>query len=90
MSETRRIATSDAGTVVGRFPSRDVLPDQEVVRRVLAGETVLFEVLMRRYNQRLYCVARTILRDDSGFSGGVRWMMSSWNSIARACESAPR
>jgi len=42
-----------------------VLSDDDVVRRVLAGETALFEALMRRYNQRLYRVARAILRDDS-------------------------
>src|SRR5262245_56361816 len=41
------------------------LTDDEVVRRVLDGETMLFEVLMRRYNQRLYRVARAILRDDA-------------------------
>ena len=35
------------------------------MRRVLAGETALFEALMRRYNQRLYRVARVILKDDS-------------------------
>lgn len=40
------------------------LPDDEVVHRVRRGETGLFEVLMRRYNQRLYRVARAILRDD--------------------------
>ena len=39
--------------------------DDEVVRRVRAGETGLFEVIMRRYNQRLYRVARAILRDDA-------------------------
>lgn len=40
------------------------ISDAEVVRRVKAGETGLFEVVMRRYNQRLYRVARAILRDD--------------------------
>src|SRR5437879_6026372 len=40
------------------------LTDEEVVTRVLNGETALFEILMRRYNQRLYRVARAILRDD--------------------------
>ena len=39
--------------------------DEEVVARVLAGETALFEILMRRHNQRLYRVARAVLRDDS-------------------------
>jgi len=37
---------------------------EEVVSRVLTGETPLYEILMRRYNQRLYRVARAILRDD--------------------------
>jgi RNA polymerase sigma-70 factor, ECF subfamily len=41
------------------------LPDETVVRRVLAGETALFELIMRRYNQRLYRAARAILRDDA-------------------------
>ena len=40
-------------------------PDEEVVRRVVAGEPELFEIVMRRYNQRLYRTARAILRDDS-------------------------
>src|SRR5581483_9606324 len=39
--------------------------DEEVVDRVRAGDTALFEVIMRRYNQRLYRVARAILRNDS-------------------------
>ncbi len=38
--------------------------DEEVVRRVLQGEVPLFEVLMRRYNQRLYRVARAVLGGD--------------------------
>ncbi|MGH9204565.1 MAG: RNA polymerase sigma factor, partial [Vicinamibacterales bacterium] len=41
------------------------LSDEEVVERVRAGETALFEVLMRRYNQRLYRVARSILANDA-------------------------
>lgn len=40
------------------------MQDEEVVRRVLNGETALFEIIMRRYNQRLYRVALAILRDD--------------------------
>jgi RNA polymerase sigma-70 factor (ECF subfamily) len=39
--------------------------DEEVVRRVLEGETALYEIIMRRYNQRLYRAARAILRDDA-------------------------
>jgi RNA polymerase sigma-70 factor (ECF subfamily) len=40
------------------------LSDEEVVAHVLAGETEMFELVMRRHNQRLYRVARAILRDD--------------------------
>ena len=39
--------------------------DEEIVDRVRAGETALYEIIMRRYNQRLYRVARAILRDDA-------------------------
>ena len=39
--------------------------DQEIVERVKAGDTSLYELIMRRYNQRLYRVARAILRDDA-------------------------
>jgi RNA polymerase sigma-70 factor (ECF subfamily) len=38
--------------------------DQEIAERVKAGDTALYEIIMRRYNQRLYRVARAILHDD--------------------------
>jgi RNA polymerase sigma-70 factor (ECF subfamily) len=41
------------------------LTDEQIVARVLAGETALFELLMRRYNQRLYRITRGILGDDA-------------------------
>jgi RNA polymerase sigma-70 factor (ECF subfamily) len=41
------------------------LADEEVVARVLAGDLALFEVLMRRHNQRLYRTARAIVRDEA-------------------------
>jgi RNA polymerase sigma-70 factor (ECF subfamily) len=40
------------------------LDDNTVVRRVIAGEKELFEILMRRHNQTLYRVIRGYLRDD--------------------------
>ena len=42
----------------------DDTPDEDVVKRVLSGETALYEVLIRRHNQRLYRAARSILRND--------------------------
>ena len=41
------------------------LTDEELVQCVLAGEKQMFEILMRRYNQRLYRVTRAILRNDA-------------------------
>jgi RNA polymerase sigma-70 factor, ECF subfamily len=41
------------------------LSDEEVVERVRAGETAWFEILMRRYNRRLFRVSRSILSDDA-------------------------
>lgn len=40
------------------------LKDEEIVRRVLEGERALFELLMRRNNQRLYRILRAILKAD--------------------------
>ena len=40
------------------------LSDEEVVAQVLAGQTALFEVLMRRHNERVYRAARAIVRDE--------------------------
>jgi len=46
-------------------PGAPALTDEEVVTRVLRGEVALFEVLMRRYNRRLYRVARAIVGDPA-------------------------
>ncbi|HEU4389157.1 MAG TPA: RNA polymerase sigma factor [Blastocatellia bacterium] len=43
----------------------ELLSDEQVVERVRSGETALFELIMRRYNRRLYRVTRSILRDDA-------------------------
>jgi RNA polymerase sigma-70 factor (ECF subfamily) len=48
------------------------LTDEEVVVRVRAGDTQLFEVLMRRYNQRLYRAVRAILQNDADAEDAVQ------------------
>jgi RNA polymerase sigma-70 factor (ECF subfamily) len=40
------------------------LEDGEIVRRICAGERELFDQLLRRYNQRLYRLARSVLGND--------------------------
>jgi RNA polymerase sigma-70 factor (ECF subfamily) len=49
----------------GAMPSPSTLPDAEVVRRVRAGDRALFEILMRRHNQRLYRAARAVVKDEN-------------------------
>ncbi|HEX3967338.1 MAG TPA: RNA polymerase sigma factor [Edaphobacter sp.] len=51
--------------VVPEKAKPESLTDEEVVCRVRAGETALYEVIMRRYNQRLYRIARAILHNDA-------------------------
>lgn len=41
------------------------LADAEVVAQVRASETGLYELLMRRYNQRLFRVIRSVVTNDS-------------------------
>ena len=38
--------------------------DEDVIRQVLEGNTAMFELLMRRYNERVYRAARSIVRDE--------------------------
>jgi RNA polymerase sigma-70 factor (ECF subfamily) len=46
--------------------SRTQIPsDEEIVQRVVAGDRTLFEVLMRRNNQRLYRAIRSVVPAES-------------------------
>jgi RNA polymerase sigma-70 factor (ECF subfamily) len=46
--------------------------EQRTVSRVLAGDIQQFELLMRRYNQRLYRAARAILGNDADAEDAVQ------------------
>ncbi|MEX2500055.1 MAG: RNA polymerase sigma factor [Wenzhouxiangellaceae bacterium] len=50
----------------------DRLTDEEIVSRILAGDTGLFELIMRRYNQRLYRIARGVLRSEAEAEDAVQ------------------
>jgi RNA polymerase sigma-70 factor, ECF subfamily len=41
------------------------LPDEEIVRRVRDGDSAVFEILMRRHNQRVYRVVRAVVKDEA-------------------------
>jgi RNA polymerase sigma-70 factor (ECF subfamily) len=43
---------------------REQWTDEEIVARILAGDVMVFEILMRRHNQRIYRAIRSILRGD--------------------------
>ena len=38
--------------------------DADTIQQVLDGNTAMFELLMRRYNERVYRAARSIVRDE--------------------------
>jgi RNA polymerase sigma factor (sigma-70 family) len=40
------------------------LSDEEIVERIINGEQHLYEVLMRKFNQRLYRISMAIINDD--------------------------
>lgn len=46
------------------LPNFEAMPDEEIAGRVRAGEIALYEIIMRRYNQRLFRIARAIVRND--------------------------
>src|ERR1700674_2419350 len=48
----------------GQVQIGDSLTDDQLVRRILAGEAALCEILVHRHSQRVYRAARSILRDD--------------------------
>src|SRR6476469_3301685 len=41
------------------------LSDDDIVTRVVDGQTALYELLMRRHNERVYRAARAIVRDEA-------------------------
>ncbi|MGH7768595.1 MAG: RNA polymerase sigma factor [Candidatus Binatia bacterium] len=43
----------------------DEPPDHELIARVVKGEAAAFEKIMRRYNQRVFRAARSVLRNDA-------------------------
>jgi RNA polymerase sigma-70 factor (ECF subfamily) len=46
-------------------PNPASLDDDALLRHIRAGDRDAFSLLMRRYNRRLYRVARSVLRDDA-------------------------
>jgi len=66
------------------------MEDEQVVARVLAGEKAWFEVLLRRHNQRLFRVARAIVKNDAEAEDVVQQAWLSAYSHLAQFESAAR
>ena len=49
----------------GTSPAVATLSDSDIVRRVRAGESALFETLMRRHNQRVYRTVRAVVKGEA-------------------------
>ena len=45
--------------------AQGLIPDSEIIRRILEGEKNLYADIIRRYNQRLYRVGMSIINDDA-------------------------
>lgn len=59
------MSTTEPGPEPPQAPNVPItVPDLEVIRRVLAGEAALYELVMRRYNRFLFRLARSLMRDD--------------------------
>lgn len=56
-----KVSPADASAARSASPE---LSDEDVVLQVLDGDTAMFELLMRRHNERIYRAARAITRDD--------------------------
>ncbi len=63
---------SEAGTREISGASLLSIPDDDAIERIRAGDTESYEIIMRRYNQRLFRVARSILQDDDAAQDAVQ------------------
>jgi RNA polymerase sigma-70 factor (ECF subfamily) len=78
LEQTRQSHTSDTPSVqhtkrvVDSVPPLGELPDLLLVERTRSRDMRAFETLMRRYNRRLFRIARSILNDDEAAEEAVR------------------
>jgi RNA polymerase sigma-70 factor (ECF subfamily) len=65
------------------------LSDADVVARVRAGDTALFEILIRRYNQRVYRAVRAVLRGDDEVEDAMQQAyLSAFANLGQFAERA--
>ena len=57
--------TRNASPMTKSNRSPDLLTDEEIAARVVAGEKELYEIIMRRHNQRLFRISRAYVNDSN-------------------------
>jgi RNA polymerase sigma-70 factor, ECF subfamily len=62
--DSNGVMSSASATTLREQTTREHHTDEELVRRIVGGDAALFEILMRRHNQRIYRAVRAVLRAD--------------------------
>ena len=65
MERDNGLRTMNASAITSALATPDTLTDEEIAARVLSGEKELYEVIMRRHNQRLYRISRAYVEDGN-------------------------
>src|SRR6476620_9456301 len=61
-----------------------ILPDSELITRILQGEKNLYALIVRRYNQRLYRVGMGILADDAEAEDAMQVAyINAWENLGK-------
>ena len=59
------MAVDKIGTFIGSFtPEEKKLDDDILLQKIKSGNTEFFEIIIRRYNERMYHIARSYFKDD--------------------------
>ena len=62
----------------------DSISDNEIITRILHGEKNLYALIVRRYNQRLYRVAMSIINDDAEVEDVMQVAyINAWENLAK-------
>jgi RNA polymerase sigma-70 factor, ECF subfamily len=76
--------------LTSRAASPAALSDTDLIKRIAARDEAAFEALMRRYNGRLFRVARAILRDDESAEDALQdAYLDAYRHAAEFGERAP-
>jgi RNA polymerase sigma-70 factor (ECF subfamily) len=63
---------------------KGILPDDELITRIVRGEKDLYALIVRRYNQRLYRVGMGILNDDIEVEDAMQvTYINAWENLGK-------